>query len=190
MNPVLLAAIALLGIVLAGTGICSILFSAGVLSLHSAAQFLATLAGKAILYAFGGLLLAVSGHYASLFFRGRAQIARFSQEGEWGRIELSPYALREFVSGIMRDEIGIDRFQVRLSHVDDGLSIEITTTLSPTDRVSEVGKTIQETLSRRVVERTGVEVRRVEVLVNSIRQHGAQMEAEEEEGENEHPDAS
>lgn len=190
MSPVLLAAIALLGTVLAGAGICSILFSASVLSLFSAAQFLATLAGKAILYAFGGLLLAVSGHYAALFFRGRAQSARFSQDGEWGRIELSPYALREFVSGIMRDEIGIDRFQVRLNHVEDGLSIEITTTLSPDDRVAEVGRTIQQTLSNRVAERTGVEVRRVEVLVNSIRPHAAQMEAKEEEGENEHPNAA
>lgn len=190
MSPFLLVTIAFTGIVIAGAGVASILFSADVLSVFSAANFFTTIAGKAVLYALGGLLLAVSAHYASLFFRGRAQIARFSQDGEWGRIELSPYALREFVSGIMRNEIGIDRFQVRLRHIEDGLSIEIATTLSPEDRVSEVGKTIQQTLSNRVAERTGVEVRKVSVLVDSIRPHDDEPGGSEEEAENEHPDIS
>jgi len=188
MSPVLLAVAVFLGIITAGTGVGSILFATGTLSLVSAQQFFATLTGEAVLHALGGVLLAVSVHFASLFYRGRTQLARFTQDGEWGKIELSPYALREFVSGIMRDEVGIDRFQVRLHHMGDGLSIRITTTLSPEDRVAEIGQRIQETLSRRVVERTGIEVRQVSVLVNSMRVHEEEPHAPEE--ENEHTDAS
>ena len=188
MSAFFLGVMVFLGIVTAGAGVISILFSTGTLSLISAQQFFGTLIGRAILYALGGVFLGVSFHFASLFYRGRIQRARFTQDGEWGKIELSPHALREFVSGIMRDEVGIDRFQVRLRHMGDGLSIEITTTLLPEDKVVEIGQRIQETLSRRVVERTGVEVREVSVLVNSIRAHEEEPAAGEE--ENEHTDAS
>lgn len=188
MSPFVLGVAILLGIVTAGAGIISILFSAGTLSLTSAQQFLGTTAGKAILYAFGGVLLAVSVHFASLFHRGHRQLARFTQDGEWGRIEISPHALRELVSEIMRDEVGIDRFQVRLRHMGDGLSIGITTTLLPEDGVAEIGQRIQETLSRRVAERTGVEVREVSVLVSNVHVH--EEEPHMPEKENEHTDAS
>ena len=188
MSPVLLGVMVFLGIITAGTGVISILLGTGTLSFVAAQEFFVTLTGKAILYALGGVLLTVSMYFASLFYRGRTQLARFTQDGEWGKIELSPYALREFVSGIMRDEVGIDRFQVRLRHMGDGLSIRITTTLLPDDRVAEIGQRIQETLSRRVVERTGVEVRQVSVLVNSMRAHEEEPHASEE--ENEHTDAS
>ena len=88
----------------------------------------------------------------------------------------------------MRDEVGIDRFQVRLRHMDDGLSIGITTTLLPEDGVAEIGQRIQETLSRRVAERTGVEVREVSVLVSNVHVH--EEEPHMPEKENEHTDAS
>jgi len=54
MSPVLLAVAVFLGIITAGTGVGSILLATGTLSLVSAQQFFATLAGEAILYAFGG----------------------------------------------------------------------------------------------------------------------------------------
>ncbi|HDL85154.1 MAG TPA: alkaline shock response membrane anchor protein AmaP [Candidatus Acetothermia bacterium] len=188
MTPFLLGVVVFAGIVTAGMGVISILLCVGTLSLVAAQQFFDALIGKIILYALGGIFLGVSFYFASLFYRGRTQLARFAQDGEWGKIELSPHALRELVSGIMRDELGIDRFQVRLRHLGDGLAIRITTTLLPEDRVAEIGQRIQETLSRRVAERTGIEVREVSVLVNSIHSHEEEPPASEE--ENEHTDAS
>ncbi len=188
MTPFLLGVVAFVGIVAAGMGVISILFSTGTLSLAAAQEFLGTLTGRVILYALGGILLGVGFYFWALFHRGRAHLARFAQDGEWGKIELSPYALRELVSGVMKDEIGIDRFQVHLRHMGDGIAIRITTTLLPEDRVAEIGKRIQETLSKRVAERTGVEVREVSVLVNSI--HAHEEEPSDSEEENEHTDAS
>ncbi len=185
MSPMALGIIAFAGVIAAVTGVFSVLLGAGVFHLTSATKFLATLAGKATLCALGAFLLAVSINYASIFFRRRAQLSHFSQDGQWGRIELSPYALRELVSGIMREEIGIDRFKAQLGHLNNGLSIRITTTLSPKDRVTDVGKLIQDTLSSRVAEHTGVEVSEVSVLVNSIQSLVQEPDSKEEE-ENEH----
>jgi uncharacterized alkaline shock family protein YloU len=89
--------------------------------------------------------------------------------------------LREFISGILRREIGIDRFRVRLQHMEDGIAIKVRTTLSPEEQVAEVGRRIQETLSQRVVERTGVEVREVSVLVDSISAREEEPQDQEEE---------
>jgi len=190
MTPFLLGVVVFVMFVTAGVGVMSILFCAGTFSIISLQQFFDALAGKIILYALGGVFLGVSFYFVSLFYRGRMQLARFVQEGELGRIELSPYALREFVSGIMKDEIGIGRFQVQLRHMDDGMSIRIKTTLSPEDQVSEIGKLIQETLSQRIVERTGIEVREVSVLVNSIQSHKEELVTHEDEEHDEHIDAS
>jgi uncharacterized alkaline shock family protein YloU len=159
---------AFFGLLTAGMGIVTILIGTDTILLVSAQQFFDTALGKAILFCLGGLLFCVAIYFAFLFYRGRAQASRFSQDGEWGKVELSPYALRELISGIMRDEIGIERFQVRLQHIGDGIAIRISTALSLEEKVAEVGRKIQETLTRHVMERTGVEVREVSVLVNSI----------------------
>lgn len=189
MSPFALSVVALASIITAAAAVLAFLISAEVVLLQSVWVFLAKPAGKATLYALGALLVAISMHYALLFFRGRARLAHFSQDGQWGKIELSPYALRELVSGIMREEIGIERFKAKLGHLDNGLSIKITTTLSPEDKVAEIGQRIQDTLSARVTERTGVEVNQVSVLVSSIQpqKHESDIEGE---AENEHPATS
>ena len=152
-----------------GLGVCSILAGTGILSVVAAKRFLESEIGTALFFLFGALLLLVGLHFVLLITRRRSVAARFSQQGEWGKIELSASALKEFVSGILREEIGIDRFRVRLQHLEDGIAILVQTALSLQEKVSEVGREIQETLARRVVERTGVEVREVSVLVGSIR---------------------
>ena len=155
--------------VTAGLGILSILIGAGSFSIAALLRFLESSVGTTLLVLFGALLLVIALHFAWRMIRNRSAAARFSQEGDWGRIELSPYALKEFISGILHQEIGIERFHVHLRHMDGGIAIAVRTTLSPHDKVSEVGRRIQTTLADRVVERTGVEVKQVSVLVGSIR---------------------
>jgi uncharacterized alkaline shock family protein YloU len=170
----LLSALAFL--LVGGLGILSILSGTSAFSLATILRFFESSGGEALLILFGTLLLAVALYFISEMVRNRAAAARFSQEGEWGRIELSPYALREFISGILRCEIGIERFHVRLQHMEGGIAIAVRTALSPDEKVAEIGRRIQETLAGRVAERTGVEVKRVSVLVGSIRAHsGAQL---------------
>lgn len=153
----------------AGLGILTVLIGAGIPSLSDVMGFVASPSGEALLFALGSVLIFLGVYFAILSLRARGERARFTQEGTGGRIELSPFALREFVSGILRGEIGIERFGVRLQHREEGIAIRIQTTLTPDQQVAEVARRIQETLTRRVVERTGVTVQEVSVLVNSIR---------------------
>ncbi len=152
-----------------GLGVVAILLGAGVIAFAVPSPFFVSATGIGILFFVGAVLLVIAIHFVLLAYRRQVAAARFSQEGEWGRIELSPYALREFISGILREEVGIDRFRVRLRHQEEGIAIRIQTALSPQEQVAAVGRRIQETLSQRVVERTGVEVQEVSVLVDSIR---------------------
>jgi len=169
----------------AGLGVLSILSGAGLFSIAALLRFLESSMGTALLVLFGALLLLIALHFAWRMIRNRTAAARFSQEGEWGRIELSPYALKEFISGILHQEIGIERFRVHLRHMDRGIAISVRTTLSPHEKVSEVGRRIQTTLANRVVERTGVDVKQVSVLVGSIRAWPATASQEETEGAHE-----
>jgi len=66
-------------------------------------------------------------------------------------------------------------FRISLSHDVDGVGIFVRTTLSPTQKVTEVGERIQRELGTHVVERTGVEVSDVVVHVHSIRASDAEV---------------
>ena len=99
----------------------------------------------------------------------RLNAALFHHEGELGRIDLAPIAIKEFIGGILRKDIGLDRFRILLRHGVNGVGITIRTTLSPDQRVTEVSERIQRELAKHVADRTGVEVSDVTILVRNIR---------------------
>jgi len=166
-----------------GLGIMLILFGARTISLDKAKVFLTSTSGIAVLFLSGACLILLFGYFLLLINRSRLATARFTQEGERGKIEISPHAVREFISGILQEELGFTRFRVRLQHKEDGIAIYVRMALSPMERVAEVGSRIQETLTRRVMERTGVEVREVSVLVGKIRPHAEKLQEKDEEGD-------
>ncbi|HDJ29734.1 MAG TPA: hypothetical protein ENF29_01615 [Candidatus Acetothermia bacterium] len=168
---ILLKSIFVLG--LAFAGVVLILIPVGAIPVSSITPFITSGEGEAALLTFGALFLAIGVYLIGSIYRTYGTGGRFLQEGDWGRIELSAGALRELVSIILRQEIGIERFRVQLGHMDGGLEIKVETTLSADQQVAEVSRRIQEVLATRVKERTGVEVGRVSVLVRSIRSAAA-----------------
>lgn len=180
MRLVALLLHALAALIAAGLGVLCILQGLGTFAWSDVQDFATTSLGEVVLFTLGGVLLFAALHFLLGVWRSRATGLRFSQEGEWGRIELSAHALREFISGILRDEVRIDRFRVRMRRMQGGIAIAVEIGLSPQEKVGEVGRRIQGTLARRVVERTGVEVKEVTVLVESIRSRGEHEGREED----------
>ncbi len=169
MNGLIILLKSIFALILAFTGVVLVLIPVGVIPAATLTSFLYSGGGEAVLLAFGALMLVIGAYFLGSLYQTYSSAGHFQQEGEWGKIELSPAALREFVSVILHREIGIDRFRVYLSHVEDGIEIKVETTLSADQQVAEVSRRIQEVLATRIKERTGVEVHRVSVLVRSIR---------------------
>jgi uncharacterized alkaline shock family protein YloU len=159
--------VALLLSLLLGVGL--ILSVAGVLSLSSVGSYLGHTAGFVLGVAAGVGLLLVAVHYAVQIADDRLRAALFHHNGPGGRIDVTPAAIREFVTGVLQSSIGLDRFRVLLYHDGDGVRITVRTTLSPDQRVTELGERIQQELARHVADHTGVEVTSVTVLVRGIR---------------------
>jgi len=160
-------------IVTAGLSISLLLAGAGVLSLSSVWADLDTLTGSILVILVGSILLLVAIHFLIRLADERLDAALFHHDGDWGRIDLSPAAIKEFIAGILRDDIGLERFRIQLRHEAKGVSITVRTTLSPHQRVTDVGGQIQRELAEHVSDRTGVDVRDVTVLVRSIRANGS-----------------
>ncbi len=156
-------------ILIAGLGVGLILAGAGVLSLSSIWDFLDTVSGSILVILVGVALLLVAVHFLIELADERLSAALFHHEGGWGRIDLAPSAIKELMAGILRKDIGLDRFRILLRHEVNGVGITVRTTLSPDQRVTDVGERIQRELAKHVADRTGVEVRDVTVLVRSIR---------------------
>ena len=156
-------------ILTAGLGVGLILAGAGVLSLSSIWDFLDTVSGSILVTLVGVALLLVAVHFLIELADERLSAALFHHEGSWGRIDLAPIAIKELIAGILRKDIGLDRFRILLRHEVNGVGITVRTTLSPDQRVTDVGERIQRELAKHVTDRTGVEVRDVTVLVRNIR---------------------
>jgi len=156
-------------IITAGLSIGLILAGAGVLSLSSVWDFLDTVSGSILVILVGAALLLVAVHFLIQLADERLNATLFHHEGDWGRIDLAPSAIKEFIAGILRKDIGLDQFRIVLRHHVNGVGITVRTTLSHGQRVTEVGERIQRELAQHVADRTGVEVSDVTVLVRSIR---------------------
>jgi len=159
-------------ILTAGLGIGLILAGAGVLSLTSIWDFFNTTAGSILVILSGAALILVAVHFLIVLADERLSRSLFHHEGDWGRIDLAPSAIKEFIAGILRNRIGLDQFRVLLRHHANGVGIAVRTTLSPDQKVTEVGERIQRELSQHVEDRTGVKVCDVVVLVRNIRASG------------------
>ena len=153
----------------AGLGVTLILGGVGVVSFASLTGYLTRMPGTVFTIIVGVLFLLVSARFVLSLIEERANAVLFSQQGEWGRIELSPHAVKEFISDVLRSEVGIERFRIGLRHRGEGVGIVVHTTLTPQQRVTDIGSQIQRELVRHVTDRTGVDVQEVRVLVRSIR---------------------
>jgi len=162
-----------------GLGVTLIVAGAGAISFSSVTPYLDRLPGSAFVIVVGVILLFVGIFFLVASADVRVSGAVFSREGSGGRIALTSFAVREFISGILRDEIGLERFHVRLNHRDDGVGVTVRLTLSHNQRVTDVGERVQTVLAREIPDRTGVPVTDVSILVRGIRSLGRRRDAEE-----------
>ncbi len=154
-------------------GICVVLAGAGPLSGSAVATFFSDMPGRVVLFVCGALLVLVGIHFLRIVWAMAREGQHFVSQGDRGNIELTPRAVREFVGGILRVEVGIERFRIDLEHTDGGLGITIRTRLSGEAHVTEIGDRIQDAVSHLVPERTGIAVEYTRVIVGSIRSESA-----------------
>ena len=162
-----------------GLGVTTILTGAGVLSVGSVSAAFSDTGWTIFLILLGVGTLLIAVHFLLVLADDRRNEVLYSRAGEWGRVEVSPTAVREFINGILRKDSGIDRFRVSLRRRDDGVAIRVRTALTPDQRVTDAGERIQRELAQQVADRTGVEVREVTVFVRSIRARDTEVTTEE-----------
>ncbi len=162
-----------------GLGVVTILAGTGVLPIDTVLAAFSDTGWTVLLILVGVGVLLVALHFLLVLAEDRLNEVLYSRTGEYGRVEVSPTAVREFISGILRKDIGIDRFRVFLRRQENGVAIRVRTALTPDQRVTDVGERIQRELTRHVADRTGVEVREVTVFVRSIRTRDTEAPAVE-----------
>jgi uncharacterized alkaline shock family protein YloU len=165
-----------------GLGVVTILAGTGVLAIGTVSAAFSDTGWTILLILVGVGVLLVALHFLLVLAEDRLNEVLYSSAGEYGRVEVSPMAVREFISGILRRDIGIDRFRVFLRRQENGVAIRVRTALTPDQRVTDVGERIQRELTRHVADRTGVEVREVTVFVRSIRARENEAAAPEDFG--------
>ncbi len=159
---------ALAAVFTAAVGICAVLAGAGPLSGSGVAVFFSGTAGRILLLACGAVLVLVGIHFVRIVSSMAKEGKHFVSRGDRGDIELTPRAVREFVGGILKIDVGLERFRIGLEHTDEGIGITIRTRLSGGSHVTEIGDRIQHVVSRLVPERTGIAVEYTRVIVGSI----------------------
>jgi len=170
-------------IVTGGLGVAFIVGGVGgarFLSFSSITPYFDRVPGTIFLIAVGAILILIAVRFLIAAADERVRAGVFARKADGGHVAVTGFAVRELVSGILRDEIGLDRFHVALQHRGGGVAITVRVTLTPDQRVTSVSERIQSVLARQVPERTGVEVSEVSILVRGIRTFGRSRAAREE----------
>lgn len=121
-----------------------------------------------------GILLILAVYFGLLIIRTRQQRKSITHVGTRGSIRISPGAVREFISRVLEEELGLSKCRIRLkagSRAEAPLVVFVRTSLPLEQNVLEAGERIQELIKKRVEEHIGIPVERVEVFTSSI--HGA-----------------
>jgi len=114
----------------------------------------------AYLAASAAALLAL--HFALKLWDNAARRRRFFHEGSQGPIAVSPYAVRDFVRGLLAGEDALVEARIRLEHAADGaLRLTVSAGLTPEAGVVETANRVQTTLKEQVETRLGVRVSEV-----------------------------
>jgi len=163
-----------------GLGVTFIIAGLGGLSFASITPYFDRAPGTIFLILVGVALVLVALRFVVATADERVRAGTFARDAEGGRVALTGFAVREFISGILQDEIGLERFHVSLHHRGGGVAITVRVTLSPTQRVTSISERIQTVLARQVPERTGIDVTDVSILVRGIRPLGRSRISREE----------
>lgn len=140
----------------------------GTLGFDELQRLSAELWGTGVIYAFAAAFLLAGLYFLILILRAHIQRGRLVKEGPAGQIQISPWAIKELISEILRRELGLERFRVGLARSDAGLKIKVSAELGSGQSVVQIGEEIQRLLKERVEERIGVEVAEVEVFTRAI----------------------
>lgn len=159
-------------VVTGGVGVSFIVGGSGVISFASITPYLDRFPGTIFLILVGAVLILSAVRVLIPGADEQGGVGVFSRESEGGEIALTSFAVREFIRGILRDEVGLDQFRVGLERREDGVAITVKITLSHDQSVTDVGQRIQTVLAREVPARTGVGVAGVSILVRGIRALG------------------
>ncbi len=152
-----------------GLGLAFVLAGSGVLPGVPVPTVLSDTGWAILLLVLGVGVLLIALHFLLVLADHRVNEVLFSRSGEYGRVEVSPGAVREFIGGILGDDLGLERYRVALRRQGQGVAIRVRTAVSPDQRVTDLGERIQRELTEQVADRTGVEVSEVTVFVRSIR---------------------
>ncbi len=156
-------------VVVGGLGVFLLLEGAGSVSWSALTSAVGTTAGMIGTLVVGAILCLASIRFLIAIADSRLEAAAFAYGSDLGRIGLTPSAVKELVSAVLSEEIGLAQYRIAVRHEGDGVAITIRTSLSGSARVVDVGERIQQRLVQRVPEQTGVAVKDVSVLVRRFR---------------------
>lgn len=124
--------------------------------------WLASRWGLAGAYLAASLAALLALYFALKLWDNVARRRRFFHEGTQGPIAVSPYAVRDFVRGLLAREGALVGARIRLAHAADGaLKLTVTAGLTPEAGVVETANRVQTTLKEQVESRLGVRVSEV-----------------------------
>lgn len=150
----------------------------GVLSLN----WMTTRGGIAALYLGASLAVLLGLYFFLRLWDNMTKRRRFCREGEVGPIEVSPFAIKDFIQALLSQEQALDDSHVVLNHAADGtLDVVLTIALKLDAAVVETAERLQNLLKTEIEGRLGVQVNRITVYAERIGSYSRSSEPAMEE---------
>lgn len=98
--------------------------------------------------------------------RSRVVVRRALQKpGPRGMILITPQTVREMAAILLREELGLHRFRVRVRPKEEGLALHVALHLPPGEEVPALAERLQGVLAQEISGKTGLDVPEVQIAV-------------------------
>ena len=142
--------------------------------------FLTGYYGSIVLYGFGAISLATGLYFMLRSISQYRDARKFVHRGELGLVQISPYAVRELATEIVRNEIGLDSFHIDLSHHGEGIMVEVRATVDADADIGDLGERLQKTLRNQIMSQTGLTIEQVDFYTQGVKKSQGLTEIKEE----------
>lgn len=95
---------------------------------------------------------------------------KFTHASEYGTVQISPYAVQELASEILRKNFKLSSFRINLSHLSDGMKISVRATVRGDTDIGKLSERVQHLLREKLSNQTGLEIKEVDFYAQGVKQ--------------------
>lgn len=127
--------------------------------------------GTLTVYLLGAFSITAGIVFLSYLIRIVRNYRKFTHKSDYGTVQISPYAVQELASEILKKHIELSSFRINLSHLSDGMKISVRATVRGDTDIEKLSERVQHLLKEKLSNQTGLNIKKVDFYAQGVEEN-------------------